>query len=292
MGLGDPMQPEPNVVATTEHETKNVLELLDSTSDELLRSMNEQRHKQEIWPIAVVGLGILFFILFNAGAAWPQGVHLGIGMALIALVLWVRWRDKMRKLTVLFYEPDSSTSELYEALASGLRGAASARKLKSVANTSRYGDTKYSAGASEGLKLVEGALYLGQAPGVVANVEVPILKAAKTLLAFYPDRVLAFQGNAVGSVSYQRLQAVSAGTRFIEHEAVPSDARVVDRTWQYVNKGGGPDRRFKNNREFPVCAYNQFNLSTPDGLDIRLIGSKEGGFDELAQAIARVRQAN
>jgi hypothetical protein len=283
---------DPNIVATTDHEMKDVLELQDSTSDALLQSMNEQRHKMDLWPIALIGLGALFLFLLSLGSTWPKGVHLGILAAFVGVVLWVRWRDKMRKLTVLFYEPDAATNELYVALSSALRRAAGAVKLKSVANTSRYGDTKYSAGASEGLKFAGASLFLGQAPGVVANVEVPILKAARTTLAFYPDRVLAFQGNAVGGFSYKRLQAVSAATRFIEHETVPSDARVVDRTWQYVNKKGGPDRRFKNNRELPVCAYNQFNLSTPDGLDIRCIGSKEGGFDDLAIAIEQVRRAS
>lgn len=283
---------DPNIVASTDHETMNVLELQESTSDALLQSMNEQRHKTAWWPIALVVLGVLFLILLNLGATWPQGVHLGIFVAFAVLVLWVRWRDRMRKLTVLFYEPDTTTSQLYSELISGLRQASGAAKLKSVANTSKYGDTKYSAGATEGLRLAEASLSLGQAPGVVANVEVPILVAAKTTLAFYPDRVLAFQGGAVGGVSYQRLQAASIATRFIEHEAVPSDARVVDRTWQYVNKKGGPDKRFKNNRELPICAYNQFNLSTLDGLDVRFIGSKEDGFNALSAALDQIRRSS
>lgn len=283
---------DPNIVATTDHETMSVLELEDSTSDALLQSMNEQRKKMDLWPVALVGLGALFLFLLNLGATWPRGVHLGIFSVFAGAVLWVRWRDKMRKLTVLFYEPDAATNELYSKLAAGLQDAAGARKLRSVANTAQYGDIKYSAGASQGLKLVGASLFLGQAPGVVANVDVPILKATKTTLAFYPDRVLAFQGNAVGGVSYQRLRAVSTPTRFIEHEAVPSDARIIDRTWQYVNKKGGPDRRFKNNKELPVCAYNQFNLSTPDGLDVRFIGSREGGFDRLALAIEQVQRAS
>lgn len=283
---------DPNIVATVDHETKSVLELEDSTSDALLQSMNEQRHKSDLWPVALVVLGGLFLFLLNLGSAWPRAVLLGIFAVFVAAVLWVRWRDKMRKLTVLFYEPDATTNELYSAVVSALQHAAGAVKLKAIANTSRYGDTKYSAGAAEGLKFAGASLFLGQAPGVVANVEVPILKAAKTTLAFYPDRVLAFQGSAVGGISYQRLEAVSVATRFIEHEAVPSDARVIDRTWQYVNKKGGPDRRFKNNRELPVCAYNQFNLSTPDGLDVRFIGSKEGGFDALAAALDKVRRSS
>jgi Protein of unknown function (DUF4236) len=289
LGSQDAAHLDPNIVATTHHETKNVLELQDCTSDALLQSINEQRHKMAIWPIALVVLGGLFMFLLSVGSTWPTGLHLGVLAVFAGVVLWLRWRDKMRKLTVLFYEPDEPTHEIYSTLATALRQAASAAKLKAVANTSQYGDTKYSAGASQGLKFAGAALFLGQAPGVIANIDVPILKAAKTTLALYPDRVLAFQGNAVGGISYQRLQAESLATRFIEHEAVPSDARVVDRTWQYVNKKGGPDRRFKNNRELPVCIYSQLNPSTPDGLDVRFMGSKEGAFDELSNAIDLIR---
>lgn len=93
------------------------------------------------------------------------------------------------------------------------------------------------------------ALYLGQVTGIVANISVPILKTGKTTLAFYPDRILALQGSAVGAVDYGRLNAVSEFVRFIEEEALPKDAKVISKTWKYVNKNGSPDRRFKDNRE-------------------------------------------
>lgn len=40
--------------------------------------------------------------------------------------------------------------------------------------------------------------------------------------------------------------------RFIEEETPPADAAVVDQTWRQVNRKGGPDRRFNNNRELPI----------------------------------------
>ncbi len=281
--------PEPNIVETVEHETKDVLELGDATSDSLLQSMNEQRAKMPLWPMVAVGLVVLFFLLYPATETWPAfvrptGLVLGAG-----LVAWVYWRDKMRKLTVLFYEPDQTTSDLFERLSAAVSHAATARKLKSIATTSRYADKKYSAGASQGLKFGDASLALGNAPGVVANITVPVLRAGRTTLAFYPDRVLAFQGKSVGAVDYARLQGVSEHVKYIESESVPGDARVIEHTWQYVNKKGGPDKRFKNNQQLPVCAYSQFNLSTPDGLDVRFLASKEGGFDALEAALASVR---
>ena len=37
-------------------------------------------------------------------------------------------------------------------------------------------------------------------------------------------------------------------------------------TWQYVNKNGGPDRRFNNNRQLPIMLYGEVELTTPTGL--------------------------
>lgn len=282
---------DPNIVGTVEHETKNVLELRDSTSDALLQSMNEQRAKLPVWPMVAVGLLVLFYMLYPASETWPAFIRPTAFILGVGLTAWVYWRDQMRKLTVLFYEPDQATSDLFERLSGAVSHAAAARKLKSIATTSRYADTKYSAGASQGLKFGAASLTLGKAPGVVANIPVPVLTAGRTTLAFYPDRVLAFQGKSVGAVDYARLEGVSAFVRYIESESVPGDARIIDQTWQYVNKKGGPDKRFKNNRQLPICAYSQLNLSTPDGLDVRFLGSKEGGFDALEAALAAVRAA-
>jgi hypothetical protein len=42
-------------------------------------------------------------------------------------------------------------------------------------------------------------------------------------------------------------------TRLIEEGPVPRDAERIGITWKYVNKGGGPDRRYKNNPQLPSC---------------------------------------
>lgn len=290
-GVPVPVQedgPTPTIVSTQEHDTLSVLQLTDSDSDGLLQSMNEQRRKTAIWPFVAGALFLLWFPLTNATKSWPGFVHLILALVFAAFAGWVYWRDKMRKLTVLFFEPDTATSERFEALCQALSTAAAMHKLKAVVSTSQYADRKYSAGASEGLKFSPASLQLGQGPGVVANVAVPVVKTGRTTLAFYPDRVLAFQGNSVGAISYDALQAQEERTQFIESESVPRDSNVVDHTWQFVNRSGGPDRRFKNNRQLPVCAYTQLNLSTTSGLDIRLMGSRERGFAPLASALAQM----
>lgn len=278
----------PTIVSTQDHDTLSVLELTDSDSDGLLQSMNEQRRKTPLWPFVAGGFFLLYLLLTSAMTTWPNAVHYALVAVMAAVLGWVYWRDKMRKVTVLFFEPDAITAGHFEALSRELSNAASMRKLKAVLSTSRYADRKYSAGASEGLKFSQASMCLGQGPGVVANVNVPVVKTGRTTLAFYPDRILAFQGNSVGAIAYDSLSAAEERVRFVEDESVPSDANVIDRTWRYVNRNGGPDRRFKNNRELPICAYSQLNLSTQSGLDIRLLGSRERGFELFASALAQM----
>jgi hypothetical protein len=55
--------------------------------------------------------------------------------------------------------------------------------------------------------------------------------------------------------------------RFIDEDSVPSDAVVVDRTWKFVNKNGGPDRRFNGNRELPICAYGEMSFRSESGMN-------------------------
>lgn len=62
-------------------------------------------------------------------------------------------------------------------------------------------------------------------------------------------------------------------TRFIEDERIPKDAQVIGQTRQYINKSGGPDRRFKNNRQMPVCLYGEIALTADSGLNTVIIFS-------------------
>jgi hypothetical protein len=281
--------PDPLVVSSVDHDTKHVLELSDASGDELLHSMNEQRGKSDLWPVVAGGLALVYFVVYQKGGTWPALVHLLLVPAFIALAVFTYWRDGMRKLTVLFFDPDEHAQQRFEPLKAAVQRAGQIARLQSIATTARYGDTRYTSGASQGFKFGPAKLFLGQAPGVAANMDVPILQAGKTTLAFYPDRVLAFQGKSVGAIDYGNLQAVSKPARFVEQGSVPSDAKVVDHTWQYVNKNGTPDKRFKNNRQYPVCLYNQLDVSTPSGLDLRFMGSKEGGFDLIESAVKAAR---
>ena len=121
--------------------------------------------------------------------------------------------------------------------------------------------------------------------GVRTNVEVPTIPAGRQTLCLFPDRLLVFDKEGVGAVSYAALEVETAPTRFIESESVPSDATVVGQTWRYVNKSGGPDKRFKDNRQIPICAYEEVTLKSATGLNEAFQLSKQGSGPPLREAV-------
>jgi hypothetical protein len=47
---------------------------------------------------------------------------------------------------------------------------------------------------------------------------------------------------------------------------LPSDANVVDYTYQYVNKNGSPDKRYSYNPQIPIALYYELVLKSKKGL--------------------------
>lgn len=52
-----------------------------------------------------------------------------------------------------------------------------------------------------------------------------------------------------------------------------------------MNKSGGPDKRFKDNRELAVCAYDEVHFFSSTGLNERVQASKCGVGQPLAEAL-------
>jgi hypothetical protein len=76
-----------------------------------------------------------------------------------------------------------------------------------------------------------------------------------------------YEGRSVGAVTYLDLAVSASDTQFREEGTVPSDAENVGMTWRYVNKSGGPDRRFNNTTQIPSLNYGDLHLTSSTGLN-------------------------
>ncbi|WP_231953365.1 MULTISPECIES: DUF4236 domain-containing protein [Nocardia] len=120
---------------------------------------------------------------------------------------------------------------------------------------------------------------------LATNIAVPGLKTKKFSLYFLPDQILVQSGRQFASWKYCEVTTSVAPRRFIEDRAVPPDAVQVDHTWQYANKNGGPDRRYKNNRMLPVLQYAELEITGP-GLTLRWQFSNLPAAQYFAQQLA------
>ncbi len=85
---------------------------------------------------------------------------------------------------------------------------------------------------------------------------------------FYPNFIIVYSSKekfAIIGLSELRLKFTHV--RFIETGVVPTDSKVIDKTWAKVNKNGSPDKRFSNNYEIPVVRYGNIALKTSTGLN-------------------------
>jgi hypothetical protein len=194
----------------------------------------------------------------------------------------------MRKLVVLHYTIADQSAEPFATLVETALRFGTATRTWHISATADVKDRKYHAGANNTVRRQKASVSRVQPPYIASNLDPVTVTLSKSTLYFFPDRLLVYSGAHVGAVSYDKLTAVASTTRFIEYDGVPSDSKVVDRTWKFVNKSGGPDRRFKDNRELPICAYGELALKSASGVNELLMISQQGPEAPLALALNRL----
>jgi hypothetical protein len=271
-------------VVMHEIESADALTIVDSDSAALVAEMDAKRRKWRLWPWVLAAGVALLLIVFNGWPSTPSWVGYLVVAVFGVGVLGAMTFDRVRRTTVLMYEFDPAAGARFEKLHSAFNELTKCYRKWHVSAEGKVRDRKYHAGASSLISRRQISIGLGSPPLMKTNVSVPYIPVGKQSLYFLPDVVLIVEPNAVGAVSYSKLSVEAAQTRFIEEDGLPGDAKVVDRTWRYVNKKGGPDRRFKDNRELPIALYDEVTLSSDTGLREVVQLSRLGVAEILASA--------
>lgn len=176
----------------------------------------------------------------------------------------------LSKKIALVYEMDSKTEEEYKQRTAAWMSLNRCHKMWQITQHATTSNRKINAGASrtiarKKLKLSNRVPYY-----LKPNVAVVVLPLSKEKLILLPDMILLIRNKEVGAVSYKDFNIDVKVTRFIETEGVPNDSEVLNYVWQYINKDGSPDRRYKNNWQLPVCLYADIHLSSSEGLNVEI----------------------
>lgn len=263
-----------DVIEMRDIESGSTLEMTDSNSAALLADLRA-RHQKVVFakPAAILSGGLALFLLLGDASL---GAVLAVVASGVAAAAALHYWDLMRKSVVLMYDFDPQQQKRYERLHDAIAQLTSCDRVWHIAAEGDIRDTKRNAGATTAVHRKAVQIHKGQPPFLKTNIEVPVVPAGRQSLYFFPDRILVYDRGDVGAVGYDDLHAGVRSTTFVEGERVPRDARVVGSTWKYVNKSGGPDRRFKDNREIPLCLYEELHLSSGTGLNERFNLSRVG----------------
>ncbi|SJZ96004.1 Protein of unknown function [Chitinophaga eiseniae] len=222
--------------------------------------------------------------------------YLGCELALcmvcfIPLVRWLKKLDRKRFTMELHYDMDDKYLQVYDQFKVHFGTFSRSSKVWQYLNAQRTTDYKRNAGAGKiirrtGIRGLSGNRM--PMPYFITNVAIPCIALHNMELYFLPERLLIKRGSTFAAVFYKNLRLKGQRINFIESEALPADARVVDYTWQYVNRSGGPDRRFNNNRKLPVCAYSEYTFTSDTGIFEIIATSKQSAMDDFAGFIIKI----
>ncbi len=276
---------EPNV-QMIEVSSSSVLEMTDERYGVLLEELNTKQSAMS----SMVALGLIsgliaFFAVMTGGAA---GAAFGAILVLIALMVGSRL-DAHRRSVVIVYDLEPDAAAAYEALTNAFDNLAASSMKWHVDAGGAVRDLhtwKRNAGASTIIDKRPTEFGYALPRVLKTNITPPFMKVGKETLYWLPDVVLVVESGKVGAVAYDQLEILWQDSRFIEEEVVPRDALVVGQTWKHPNKNGGPDRRFSNNRQLPICLYESIHLRSRNGLN-ELLQVSSNGRAQLLSAAAR-----
>lgn len=260
----------------------------DSTSLSLLDELNGKAVRPNYWKwtagVGVVGLGL---VAQNA----PSYIVILLGAMLLALTGYVWMRDIVAKTVVLCYELDTPNERSFETLHAAFGNLRSCQKAWRIDARGAVHDSKYHGGAGTLIKRKDAYFGMGLPPKVKCNLDVPFLKAGTASFYFMPDRLLVYSTSGVGAIPYVDLRFDGSSKRFIEDGGVPSDAKVVGSTWRFVNKNGGPDKRFKDNKQLPIALYEELRFHSASGLNEVIQVSRHSVSESIEKALVMMKNA-
>ncbi len=261
-----------------------VQQLVAAHPSELINQLRVAARRRLLWPWVAGIVGVLALITF------PYGVVLLLPGA--PAVWWCWQRDLARRSVVVFYQVEDAPAVNYERFTTSSGFVSQVQRIWHVeakgALHTPY-QQKVHAGAGSLIRRSVGVLNLAGPPVLVTNIAVPSLHGKERSVYFLPDRVVVRHGKQYADLPYSAVGARAEPQQFIESEIPPADSQRVGTTWQYVNKSGGPDRRFKNNRQLPIMLYGRLTLTTPQGLLMVWDFSRPDVAASLADTLQRMR---
>ena len=178
------------------------------------------------------------------------------------------------------YEFDAESKESYDNLCVTWMSMNNNKKFWQIMSEDSI-NKKISGGADRGITRVT-AKAINKVPYFIKPNVTPFgLQLKKKQLFFLPDKLLVISGRKVGAINYTDVDMGLGVTYFVETDSVPKDAKIIRQTWLKVNRNGQPDKRFKDNRQVPVCEYGRIVVQYGNTLYVELMCSNSETISDM-----------
>ncbi|MBT1711961.1 DUF4236 domain-containing protein [Fulvivirgaceae bacterium PWU5] len=244
-------------------------------------------------PVLIAGLiGMMLYVGFCQSRSADMPIFLVLGIVLMAgwvtSLVWIRRWDERRRTMFVDYTMEEGHRELYDKFILSFQEFATTSRIWHNVATETLEDRRRHGGANQSVDrtlIKEISSHRLPSPHLVMNVSVPYMHLADKEVYFFPERIIFRRGRQLGAVFYKNIQIKREDVRFQESESLLADATVVDQRWQYLNKDGEPDRRFKGNRLLSICLYTEYTFTSGQGWNDTIMTSRTGAMDRFAEFI-------
>jgi hypothetical protein len=256
------------------------------STSELAAVLNSVQLRWRFAPL----IGSVCIIVFRAVFASGDRQWLGVIALYTSMLIPIGiWLDRYRRSVRINYHLEEAASEVASALSEAFEDLRTSKSVWNIDDQVTTADWKRHAGATRLNKRKRMYPLIARPSCIRGRVNFPAFKLARDEIYFLPDIMLVVTTGSVAAIHYQDLAISDHSQSFIEDGPVPSDADVITHTWRYVNKSGGPDRRFNWNRKMPVCSYGELDFKSNSKRRFKIQYSKPNAGKRLVNVIEVLR---
>lgn len=237
-----------------------------SSIEEIGKDINKTHRIYKLWLISLIA-SIIAAIMF-------ENPYLLL-ITLLLIIAFFVFKNKM--VFNIDYDLDENSNDKWQAFLMEMKSIFSSKKTWIISNaSSNYWKTN--AGTSRGVKRknITSARIIKKGKNNKSrtkfNDDIFQIIASKFTFIFTPSMIIIVRGGKVECFTYNDIDVYVNSCYFVEDSklAVPRDAKIIDYRWQYINKNGTRDLRYRTNKQLPRCEYGVLKLDASTGLCIEL----------------------
>lgn len=195
---------------------------------------------------------MLFFIISGSGLVFKILLHL------------------FCKIKV-FYDFEDDYENSFREYVNAWKDLSKSHKVFQIPLKASINNTKNMYGAKQALERIPLSIRLKAPWYLKTNISVPVLYFKKNTIILFPEKVLIVENIKAGAINQKEIELDFFENGFVENDFTPKDSEFIQYQWIHPNKNGGPDRRFKNNRQLPVYNYGFIDITSSNGLNQRIM---------------------